>query len=115
MPNPFNVFDSERIASSESAHPLGIPDSLLGLASFGITFGLALFAKRNKTTERLLGAKLLVDASAATFNFSRQVVRFGKLCSWCTGTALAAVVMTYAGQIALTGQTLDDKGERIPE
>lgn len=94
---PLDVFDSERITSSKSAHLLGIPDSLLGLASFGVTLGLALAAKRNSTANRLLGAKLIADASVAAFNASRQILSFGKLCSWCTGTALAAGVMTCAG------------------
>ena len=100
---PFPVFDSERITTSKIAHPLGIPDALLGLASFGTTFALILLARKNGTARKLLGAKLAVDASAAAFNASRQVLDFGKLCSWCTGTALAAGVMAYAGRKTIVG------------
>ncbi len=95
---PLSVFDSERITLSKTAHPLGIPDSLLGLASFGTTLTLAVLAGRNKNAKKLLGVKLGLDASAAAFNAGRQIFKFGKLCSWCTGTALAAGVMTYAGR-----------------
>jgi uncharacterized membrane protein len=95
---PLGVFDSERITRSKAAHPFGIPDALLGLASFGTTLTLALLARRNKTAKKLLGVKLSMDASVAVFNAGRQVAEFGKLCSWCTGTALSAGVMAYAGR-----------------
>ncbi len=94
---PAPVFDSERITSSKEAHPLGVPDALLGLASFGTTLALILLAKRNPAAKKLLGAKLALDAGAGAFNAGRQVVSFGKLCSWCTGTAMAAGTMAYAG------------------
>jgi uncharacterized membrane protein len=95
---PLPVFDSERITKSKTAHPLGIPDALLGLASFGTTLTLALLARRNKTAKKLLGVKLGMDASVAAFNAVHQVAEFGKLCSWCTATALSAGVMAYAGR-----------------
>ncbi len=95
---PFRVFDSEQITMSHAAHPLGIPDGVLGLTSFGATLVLTLLARRHHAAKKLLGAKLTLDASAAAFNASRQVVSFGRLCSWCTGTALAAGVMAYAGR-----------------
>ena len=95
---PSRVFDSNWITQSKTAHPFGIPDALLGLASFGTTLTLILLAKKSSTARELLGAKLAIDASAAAFNATRQIVRFGKLCSWCTGTALAAGVMAFAGR-----------------
>lgn len=95
---PLNVFDSERITGSAEAHPFGIPDALLGLASFGATYALILCARRSKVADKLLGAKLTIDVSAAVVNATRQVTKFGKLCSWCTGTALAAGVMAYEGR-----------------
>jgi uncharacterized membrane protein len=95
---PSSIFDSERIVSSKIAHPLGVPDALLGLASFGTTLGLILLARHSPLAKKLLGAKLTLDGAAAAFNAGRQVVSFGKLCSYCTGTALAAGVMAYAGR-----------------
>jgi uncharacterized membrane protein len=95
---PLGIFDSERITTSSTAHPLGIPDALLGLGSFGTTLTLALLARRHLNLEKFLGVKLTLDASAAAFNASRQVVNFRRLCSWCTGTAIAAGVMAYAGR-----------------
>jgi uncharacterized membrane protein len=102
---PFALFDSETITSSKIAHPLGIPDALLGLASFGFTLALAVCAQRNPTARKALGAKLALDGSMAVFKAGRQMVSFGKLCSWCTATALAAAVMVYAGR-----QTIADSG-----
>ena len=98
---PASVFDSERITTSKAAHPFGIPDALLGLASFGTTLSLAVLSRRSTTARKLLGAKLMLDVSAAAFNAGRQAVSFGKLCSWCTGTALSAGVMAYAGRGAM--------------
>ena len=98
---PLAVFDSEKITQSAAAHPLGIPDAWLGLASFGTTLALAIMARRHRGAKRLLGAKLMLDGSAAAFNATRQVISFGKLCSWCTGTAIAAGVMAYGGRHAI--------------
>lgn len=95
---PSRFFDSDRIASSRAAHPFGVPDALLGLASFGTTLALILLSRRSPTAKKLLGAKLTLDAAAGTVNAGRQVVSFGKLCSCCTGTAIAAGVMAYAGR-----------------
>lgn len=98
---PLKVFDSERITMSKTAHPFGVPDALLGLASFGTTLGLALLAGRDPRAKKLLGVKLALDATMAAFNASRQVIEFGKLCSWCTATALSAGVMAYAGRASI--------------
>jgi uncharacterized membrane protein len=109
---PLHVFDSEQIITSPAACPLGIPDALLGLASFGTTLALALLARRSGTAKRMLGGKLALDASVAAFNAGRQIVAFGKLCSWCTGTALAAGVMAYAGRTTIH-DTLAEAGSRL--
>ncbi|WP_419803936.1 vitamin K epoxide reductase family protein [Terriglobus sp.] len=98
---PGRVFRSDRITESDSAHPLGIPDSMLGLASFGTTLALILLAKRNRRARTLLGGKLAADAAFAAFNLGRQMVQFGKLCSWCTGTAVAALTMSAAGKMVM--------------
>ena len=95
---PASLFDSQRIASSKAAHPFGVPDALLGLASFGATMALILLARRSPVAKQMLGAKLVLDAAAGSFNAGRQVVSFGKLCSCCTGTAISAGVMAYAGR-----------------
>ena len=95
---PGSVFDSERITLSPMAHPAGIPDSYLGLASYSVTLALLLLAKEHAWARRALGFKLVADAGAASFNAVRQVVSFRKLCSWCTGTALATAVMVYGGR-----------------
>ena len=98
---PGEVFASERITLSATAHPLGVPDSYLGLASYGTTLALLLLSDKSAVAKRLLGAKLVVDAGMASFNMVRQVVKFRKLCSWCTGTALATGLIVYGGRSAV--------------
>ncbi len=100
---PSAIFASERIVSSKMAHPFGVPDSFLGLASYGTTLALVLLADRSRTAKALLGVKLLGDAGVAGFNVVRQVVRFGKLCSWCTGTALATGLVVWGRRSAIVG------------
>ncbi len=34
---PGSIFDSDRITTSRMAHPFGVPDALLGLASYAVT------------------------------------------------------------------------------
>ena len=101
---PGSVFASDRITTSKVAHPLGIPDSLLGLGSYGITLSLALLARQQRAARPLLACKLVADGGLAGFNVIRQVVSFRKLCSWCTATAICTAVMVYAGRSILTEQ-----------
>jgi uncharacterized membrane protein len=95
---PGNVFASEQITSSKEAHPLGIPDGILGLGSYAATFTLILLARRSPAARKLLGAKLMLDGSMAAFNVVRQVVSFGKVCSWCTCTAVATAALVWSGR-----------------
>lgn len=98
---PGEIFASERITLSKTAHPLGIPDSYLGLASYSTTLGLLLAAERSSLARKALGAKLLADAGMAGFNVVRQVFTFRKICSWCSGTAVATFLMVYSGRAAI--------------
>jgi uncharacterized membrane protein len=94
LPGPW--FDSKKITDSKGAHPLGIPDSYLGLASYSITLALLLACKRSVVARRILRAKLVADGGLAAFNFGRQIVAFHKLCSWCSATALSTAVLVPA-------------------
>ena len=94
-PGPW--FDSPGITRSKAARPLGIPDGLLGLGSYGVTLALLLAARRSGLAAKLLQAKLVADGGAAGFNVVRQAVSFRKFCSWCTATALATAVLVPAG------------------
>ena len=94
---PSKIFDSDRITESKAAHPLGIPDGLLGLGSFGMTLGLAVVARSNPHVRKYLALKLAGDTAVAGVNVVRQVISFRKLCSWCTGTALGAFAATAIG------------------
>ena len=98
---PGAVFGSDEITESKAAHPLGIPDGLLGLMSFGVTMALLVAARKSALARGVLRVKLGVDASVASANVVRQVVSFGKVCSWCTGTAVATGVMVRYGRKSL--------------
>lgn len=99
LPDPPSwIFDSDKITDSASAHPLGIPDSLLGLGSYGLTLTLVMLAQKNERAKKLLALKLVADGSVAAVNVVKQVVSFRRLCSWCTGTALCTAAMVFAGR-----------------
>ena len=94
------------------AHPFGIPDALPGIASYGTTLLLIRSAPECSVGRRLLGAKLLLDGGVAAFNATRQLVRFGKLCSWCMGTVAATAVMVYAGRQLIAGVFAGERSQR---
>jgi uncharacterized membrane protein len=93
---PGAVFDSDRITESHAAHPFGVPDAALGLASYSVTLALLLAARSQPKARPLLALKLAADGGLAGFNMVRQLVQFRRVCSWCTGTAIATAVMVYA-------------------
>ncbi|HEX5285136.1 MAG TPA: vitamin K epoxide reductase family protein [Bryocella sp.] len=100
---PGTMFASDGITDSAIAHPFGIPDALLGIASYGTTLLLVRSAPTCSAARKLVGAKLLLDSGVAIFNTSRQLVKFGKICSWCMGTVAATAVMAYAGRQLIAG------------
>jgi uncharacterized membrane protein len=104
---PGELFASDQITMSKAAHPFGVPDSLLGLGSYGVTLSLTLLARKQPKARTLLALKLAADGALASFNSIRQVVSFRKLCSWCTATALCTAVMVYAGRDLIAEQTGD--------
>jgi len=109
---PGGLFASDRITESKTAHPLGIPDSLLGLGSYGITLSLILLARSHPKARRFLTIKLVGDGAVAAFNVVRQVVTFGKICSWCTGMALCTAVMVAADRSSLEGEAKELRRRR---
>ena len=95
---PGSIFDSAWITSSKDAHPFGIPDALLGLGSYGVTMALLLAAPECGLARKALAVKLAGDSSMAAVNVVKQFVKFRRICSWCTGTAIATGVMVAAGR-----------------
>jgi uncharacterized membrane protein len=95
---PLSVFASDRITQSKAAHPLGMPDGILGLGSYAITLALVMLARTQPKARRLVALKLLGDGSMAGFNLVRQLVIFRKMCSWCTGTALCTFAMVISAR-----------------
>lgn len=95
---PGAIFASDTITDSKAAHPLGIPDSLLGLGSYGVTMGLVLLSRQNPRWRRLLNRKLRADGSVAAFNVVKQIISFRKICSWCTGTVACTAGMFFAAR-----------------
>ncbi len=93
---PGSLFDSVQIVKSDAAYPLGIPDGLLGIASYAATLTLLLTANPERPVlQRLLRAKLAVDAGMAAKNVRKQVTKMGKICTWCMGTAVATAGVVY--------------------
>jgi uncharacterized membrane protein len=101
---PGTVFESDRITESRAAHPLGIPDSLLGLGSYGVTLAFAVNARKSRKARKALMLKLLLDSAVAGFNVVRQVVLFRRLCSWCMGTALCTFAMVVSERATIRNQ-----------
>ena len=102
---PGAIFASDKITGSAIAHPFGISDSLLGLGSYGLTLTLVILARSQPKARGLLSLKLIGDGTLAGFNVVRQVVKFGKICSWCTGTALCTTAMLVTGRRMIAEQT----------
>lgn len=93
---PGSIFDSKRIVTSKSAYRFGIPDGLLGLGSYSITLVLLIAAKPSRPLVRgALRAKLLLDGTVAARKARRQMKQFGRICSWCMGTAVATAGVVY--------------------
>jgi len=103
---PSAIFSSDHITESNAANPFGIPDSLLGLGSYGATLALIFLSQRRPMARKLLAMKLIADGSVASFNVVRQLVSFGKICSWCTGTALCTAAMLFAGRKLLAPEAI---------
>lgn len=93
---PGRLFNSKRIVSSPGAYRFGIPDGLLGIGSYGVTLALLVAANPSRPLlQKALRGKLVLDAAMATRNARRQVTQFGRICSWCMGTAIATAGVVY--------------------
>jgi uncharacterized membrane protein len=101
---PGKIFASDAITESSVANPWGIPDSLLGLGSYGVTLSLVLIARSHAGARKLLALKLVGDGAAAAFNVGRQIVRFRRICFLCMGTALCTGAMIVAGRSLIAEQ-----------
>jgi uncharacterized membrane protein len=99
LPDPKGVmWDSNGIVMSKEAHPAGVPDSVLGLASYGATLGLLLLSEDTEWIRPIAKAKLGMDAAAAAANTVRQVAVFGRMCSWCMATVACTAAMVALGE-----------------
>jgi len=94
---PASFFASDQITSSSEAYPFGVPDGLLGLASYGTTLTLALTTPHSQFARKVLKWKLLLDGGMAATNATKQFIKFRRACSWCMVTAAATGVMVAAG------------------
>jgi uncharacterized membrane protein len=101
---PSRIFDSDKITGSPLARPFGIPDSLLGMASYSATLGLILLAHERPLVRKLLAMKLVADGVAAGVNTTRQITSFRKLCSWCMATAICTTAMVVAGRKVIASE-----------
>ncbi len=96
---PGRWFNSKQVVTSKGAYRLGIPDGLLGLASYGVTLALLLAATPERPLmRRLLRGKLAFDATMAIRNVRKQVTAYKHICSWCIGTAAATAGLVLFGR-----------------
>ncbi|HZC44583.1 MAG TPA: vitamin K epoxide reductase family protein [Acidobacteriaceae bacterium] len=96
---PGRLFNSKRVVTSKGSYPLGIPDGLLGLASYSVTLALLMTATPERPLlQRLLHGKLALDATMAIRNVRKQVTEHKRICSWCLGTAAATAGMVFFGR-----------------
>jgi len=105
---PLPGFDSEKVSGSEEAFAtMGIPDALLGMGSFALTFGLATIGEGDRPALRpwpslALAAKVSLDAAYAGRKALGQWPRHRALCSWClvaVGASLASVSLAIPDAI----------------
>lgn len=93
---PGRFFNSKRIVTSKGAYHLGIPDGVLGLASYGVTLALLLASQPSRPlVRRALQAKLAWDATMAIRNIRKQFTEYRRVCSWCMGAAFATAGLVY--------------------
>jgi uncharacterized membrane protein len=84
------------VITSKGAYHLGIPDGLLGMASYGVTLGLLLVATPERPfVRRLLRGKLAWDATMAIRHVRKQVTEHKRICSWCIGAAVATAGLVF--------------------
>ena len=93
---PGRIFDSTEIVTSKDAYKLGIPDGILGIGSYSVTLALLLMAGPSQPLlQKALRTKLALDGTMAVRNAKKQVTHFGRICSWCMGTAIATAGVLY--------------------
>lgn len=99
VPEPrLSVFGADEVdASGEAYHSFGTPDAGLGIVSYGITLALIGAGTEKRAQERpwlplLVAGKVLSDAASGSYLFAEQVTKHGRICSWCTVSALASLV-----------------------
>lgn len=93
---PGRMFNTRKIVLSKSAFPLGIPDAMLGIGSYAVTLLLLTTAKPGRPVLRAaLRGKLMLDGAMAARNTRKQMTKFGRICTWCTGTAIATAGVVH--------------------
>jgi uncharacterized membrane protein len=104
---PGRLFDSRRIITSKGAYHLGIPDGVLGLASYGVTLGLLMASQPSRPlVRRVLRGKLAWDATMAIRKIRNQIMQHGRVCSWCVGAAVATAGLVYFAHKAREAERL---------
>lgn len=107
---PARIFNTKKIVLSKSAFPLGIPDGMLGIGSYAVTLLLLTTAKPSRPLlQAALRGKLMVDGAMAARNTRKQITNFGRICTWCMGTAVATAGVVY---FARKGREADRRHRR---
>jgi uncharacterized membrane protein len=97
---PIRAFDSEKVISSDAAYSqFGIPDGVLGIASYAATLALAAAGgvdrvRTSPTLPLVLAAKVGFDVYQAARHCVSQWTEHHAFCSWCLLPAVASFAMT---------------------
>jgi uncharacterized membrane protein len=96
---PLPVFAADEVdASGEAYATLEMPDSSLGLISYGVTLALAGIGAQDRHRTRplvplALAAKVLAEAAGGLFLAAEQATRHRRFCSWCLVASAASLAM----------------------
>lgn len=96
LPDPaIKGFDSDKVNMSSTAFPLGIPDGLIGFASYGANVPLALVGGRNRACDRpwlpiALSGKAAVDTLVSAWYLYQMPTREKAWCGYCITAAIAS-------------------------
>ncbi len=116
---PFFGSGCERISSSKTAYPLGVPDAILGIAGYATLLLITERGGRARSQSHPLLPLLAFGGGAVAFGTSlyltwRQWEEFHTFCFWClTSAAISTAIypLTWA-EAGAAGKTL--RGRRPP-
>jgi uncharacterized membrane protein len=115
---PLRGFDSDRVNTSKTAYPFGVPDGTLSLLAFATNIPLAALGGANRGRKKpwiplIAAGKALVEAAVAGWYFYQMPAREKAWCGYCiTGAAasMAVAVLTIPEAVAAIRHVTGERG-----